>query len=167
MYLKNMKSEDRDFVFTQFSCDEVNRYLFDAESLTDVQGADEIIRFYMRPEPRNHHRWILTRKDDGVKMGTCGFHFWNRTEASCDIGYDLHPDFWGKGYMGEAMKAILLFARNDMKVRRINACIYVGNEKSIKLAERHGFVYKGIMKDEVFRGKKYPHKIFTLDYNAA
>ena len=40
------------------------------------------------------------------------------------------------------------------------------NEKSIKLVEKYGFIYKGKMKDEIFRGEKYPHKIFTLDNTA-
>ena len=162
LFLKNVSKYDREFILEQFSNNEVNRYLFDAEPLTDVFGADEIIDFYMQPEPRAQHRWILIRKGDGTKIGTCGFHCWDKSNGCCDIGYDLYPDYWGSGYMIEALKAICAFARSDMKVRSINACISIDNEKSIKLAEKLGFAFTGQVKDEIFRGEKYPHKILTL-----
>jgi [ribosomal protein S5]-alanine N-acetyltransferase len=67
--LKNIDIDDREFIFSQFSDDVVNRYLFDAEPLEDIQGADEIINFYIQPEPRLQHRWIIMRKSDGTKIG--------------------------------------------------------------------------------------------------
>ena len=164
LFLKNISSEDRDFVLAQFSNDEVNKYLFDAEPTTDIQSADEIIQFYNQQEQRNQHRWVIIRKDDGAKLGTCGFHCWDKSTSCCDIGYDIFPDFWNKGYMSEAMQAILIFAKDEMNIKKINAHIYIENDKSIKLAEKFGFIYHGQMKDEVFRGNAYPHKIFTLDF---
>ena len=164
LFLKNISPEDRDFIFAEFSNDIVNHYLFDAEPLIDIQEADEIINFYTQPTPRKQHRWVLVRKNDGVKVGTCGFHRWDKSQKCCDVGYELYPDFWGNGYMSEAMQTILMLARNDMAIKYVNACIYEGNHASIKLAEKLGFVFSGQMKDELFRGQKYPHMIFTLKY---
>ena len=63
LFLKNISIDDRDFIFSQFSNDVVNRYLFDEEPVTDMQGADEIITFFIQqPEPRVHRRWIILRK---------------------------------------------------------------------------------------------------------
>ena len=166
LFLKSISPEDREFIFTVFSNDIVNEYLFDAEPLTDIQEADEIIGFYIQEEPREQQRWVLVRKSDGVKLGTCGFHCWDKSKSCCDVGYELLSDFWGMGYMNEAIQKILEFAQNDMKVSYINACIYVNNENSIKLIEKHGFIHKGEMKDEIFREEKFPHKIFTLDCSA-
>ena len=60
LFLKNISPVDRDFIFTVFSNDDVNRYLYDAEPLTDpltdISGADDIINFYLEPEPRNQYR---------------------------------------------------------------------------------------------------------------
>jgi len=165
LLLKNISAEDRGFILTVFSNDEVNRFLFDAEPLIDIQDADGLIDFYTQEEPRGHHRWVLVRKSDGVKLGTCGFHCWDKEVGCCEVGYDLLPDFWGQGYMLEAVRAIIEFARSDMQLNRINACIYVDNDKSVRLAEKCRFAFEGKMKDEVFRGEKYPHKIFTLDFD--
>jgi ribosomal-protein-alanine N-acetyltransferase len=163
LLLKNISSDDREFIFSQFSDDEVNKFLFDAQPLIDIHGADEIIDFYIQPEPRWQHRWILVKKEDGTKIGTCGFHCWNINCGTCDVGYDLKSAYWSKGYMSEAMKAIISFPYNEMKIKRINACISTDNHRSISLAERLGFNFNGQIKNELFRGKEYEHKIFILD----
>lgn len=161
LILKNIDSEDRAFIFSHFSNQDVTAFLFDAEPLMDFSGADEIIDFYLVPEPRPQHRWIIQRKTDGLKMGTCGFHCWSTQNAKVEIGYDLAKAFWGNGFMGESLKTIIGFAQHQMKVKEIEACISVDNRKSICLVEKLGFVLSG-SKYEVFRGKKYLHNVYTL-----
>jgi [ribosomal protein S5]-alanine N-acetyltransferase len=162
LLLKNISPDDREFIFNQFTNDYINRYLFDAEPVTDINGADDIISFYNQPEPRHEHRWILNLKQDGRKIGTCGFHCWNSNEGSVEIGYDLLEPYTGQGYMSEALKAIIEFAKTSMNIRVINACIYPENKKSIHLAMRNGFVLTGATKYEVFRGENYLHHIYSL-----
>jgi ribosomal-protein-alanine N-acetyltransferase len=159
--LKNIDLEDREFIFSQFSDEAVSRYLFDAEPLTDLRGADEIIAVYLQPEQRLQHRWIIVRKSDGKKMGTCGFHCWNQKAGKVEVGYDLKEEFWGKGYMQEAMKAIIAFAVEQMQIKEIIACVYIDNHRSIQLAENLGFVLSGTSY-EIFRGKEYLHNRYSL-----
>jgi ribosomal-protein-alanine N-acetyltransferase len=161
LFLKNIDTSDRDFIFSQFSDDVVNKYLFDAEPLTDINGADEIIEFYLQPEPRSQHRWIIIRKSDNAKMGTCGFHCWNPTNYTVDIGYDLKEQFWGNGYMQEAINEIITFAKDKMHIEAISACIYIDNHMSIKLAKKLGFVMSGYS-TELFRNKEYKHNRYSL-----
>jgi ribosomal-protein-alanine N-acetyltransferase len=162
LLLKKIDAGDREFIFSQFSDEDINRYLYDAEPLTDIGGADEIIAFYSQPEPRRQQRWILQRKEDGAKMGTCGFHNWNTAEASVEIGYDLKKEFRGKGYMQEALQALIDFAGHSMSVREIRACIYPQNSKSILLAEKLGFVLTGQTRTEIFRDEEYVHHLYSL-----
>lgn len=161
MILKNIAVEDRDFIFSEFSDAVVNRYLFDAEPLVDIEGADEIINFYIQPEPRLQHRWIMLRKSDEIKMGTCGFHCWDQEKGKVDVGYDLKEKFWGNGYMQEAMKRIIEFAVDRMNIREISACVYIDNVRSIALAKKLGFILSGTS-CELFRGKEYAHNIYSL-----
>lgn len=164
LILKNIGIDDRNFIFSQFSDDVVNRYLFDAEPVTDMQGADEIIALYVQPEPRLQHRWIIMKKSDGIKMGTCGFHCWNKTDGNVEVGYDLKEEFWGNGYMQEAMKAIITFAKEEMYIKEISACIYIDNQRSIRLVENLGFVLSGSIY-ELFGNKEYLHKKYSLYVN--
>lgn len=161
LILKNIGSDDRAFILDMFSDDAVNKYLFDSEPLQNLEEADEIIDFYIQPEPRNQHRWIITRKEDNLKIGTCGFHCWDTNLSNVEIGYDLKKAFHGNGYMTEALQELIEFASNEMKVKTINACIYTDNVDSIKLVQKFGFIKTG-SKNETFRGEQYLHHIFAL-----
>lgn len=161
LILKNISLEDGEFVFNQFTNDTINRYLYDAEPLSNMDEAEELIRFYIQPEPRLQHRWIIVSKSGKEKMGTCGFHCWNQKDRSVEVGYDLCEVFWGKGYMTEAVKEVISFARNRMCIREMRACIYVDNSRSILLAERNGFMLSGTCLQK-FRDKEYPHNIYSL-----
>lgn len=161
LVLKNIAIDDRNFIFSQFSDDVVTRYLYDREPVTDMEGADEIITFYLQPESRLQHRFVILRKSDGMKMGTCGFHRWNEKDCKVEVGYDLKEEFWGKGYMQEAMKEIIAMATDSMHIKEINACISIENKRSICLAEKLGFVLSG-SSSEFFREKEYLHNIYSL-----
>jgi ribosomal-protein-alanine N-acetyltransferase len=163
LILKNISFTDRDFILNQFSNDVINKYLFDAEPLKTLDEADELINFYLQPEPRPQHRWILTLKSNNTKIGTCGFHCWDTTNQCVDIGYDLLEEYWRQGFMSEALNAILDFARNEMMVKRVNAHIYVDNLKSIRVVERLGFTFQGETEMCLFHNQQYLHKIYTLD----
>ncbi len=164
LYLKNIDTKDREFIFRQFSNDIVNRYLYDAEPLTDILKADDIINFYTISEPRNQNRWIIIRKSDNKKLGTCGFHCWDKKLDKVEMGYDLNEEFWGNGYMHEAIKEIISFAKNQMNISKIDAHISTENQKSMKLVEKLGFVVSGSSM-EVFREEQYPHHVYTLYIN--
>lgn len=162
LILKNISKDDRAFILRQFSNDRMNEFLFDAEPLKSLEEADEIIDFYLQPEPREQHRWVLILKSNGSPIGTCGFHCWDRKNNQVDIGYDLQEEHWGQGLMTEALQAILLFAENKMNVEKINAHIYVDNARSIKIAKKLGFIFSGETEICVFRDRKYLHNIYSF-----
>lgn len=161
LILRNISSDDREFIFKQFRNDTVNQYLYDAEPLAKIEEADDIINFYLQPEPRAQHRWIVSTKE-GQKIGTCGFHCWDKNNATCEIGYDLYPDFWKNGFMSEVFTEILDFAKRSMHVKKLNACIFWNNQDSIKLVEKFGFKYEEKTQILTFRGQEYIHRIYTL-----
>ncbi|HKM35152.1 MAG TPA: GNAT family N-acetyltransferase [Lachnospiraceae bacterium] len=163
LLLKNISYEDRDFIFKQFSDADVTKYLLDEEPCTTMQEADDIIDCYLIPEPRLQHRWILTLKSDNSKIGTCGFHCWNRENWSVEIGYDMQKEYWDKGYMTEALSAIILFAKQDMQVKRIDAHIYPDNVRSSKLVKKLGFMNSADNVIYAFRGIDYIHNIYQLE----
>lgn len=161
--LKCIGYDDEDFIYKQFSTDEVNRYLFDAEPMASREEAREIIDFYLEPEPRGQHRWIIILKENNEKIGTCGFHCWNRETGEMEIGYDLQPVYWQKGYMSEALIAALEFMKEELGARKLYAHIYPENSASVRIAEKMGFARTGKQYYEEFRGEKFLHDIYLLD----
>lgn len=162
LFLKCIDHSDRDFIFEEFQNDFINRYLYDEEPMTDISQADELIDFYTLAEPRRQNRWVLIDKTTNTKLGTCGFHLWNPDRKEVEIGFELMEQYNGRGYMLEAVEAVIEFARREMKVGRINAIVYIENQKCIKLLERLRFIRVGEEETE-FRGRIYLHNIYALE----
>ena len=74
---------------------------------------------YTIPEPRNQHRWILLEKESSTKLGTCGFHLWDKSKNEVEIGFELLQEFNGKGFMLEAVKAIIGLPQQTMNIKKI------------------------------------------------
>lgn len=162
LYLKSISMEDKEFLFKQFTDNDVNEYLYDCEPMKDISEAVDLVNFYTVNVPKGHHRWILVRKEDGVKMGTCGFHCFDEGQFKIDVGYDMQKAYWGKGYMTEAVTEALKFIKATNEVHTVDAHIYIGNEHSMALAKRLGFEVSGKTVNYNFRGVDYLHNIYTL-----
>lgn len=163
LILKNISKDDRDFIFHQFSNKDVTEYLLDAEPFTSIKEADDIIDFYITPEPRAQHRWILILKENHNKIGTCGFHYWNKENGSVEVGYDLQKIYWNKGIMTEALQAIIQFAKEELHVKYIDAHIYPENIRSVSLALKLGFMKSLDTVTYTFRDREYLHNIYRLN----
>lgn len=163
LWLKNLSREDDAFMLRQFSDTAVNQYLFDAEPLASLEEANALIDFYLQPEPRLQHRWIIRLRETGEQIGTCGLHCYSREARCVDVGYDLQAAFWGRGLMAEAMNEVLRLYAPKLGVERVFAHIAVENERSIRLAEKLGFVFRGETETLSFHGREYLHHIYELD----
>ncbi|HEX2981023.1 MAG TPA: GNAT family N-acetyltransferase, partial [Anaerolineaceae bacterium] len=107
LHLRLISLDDTDFIHRHFSDPRVTQYLMDAPPVVDVAEARDIIRFFLEPEGKTRCRWVLARKADQRVIGTCGFHRWEKDYHRAEIGYDLSPEFWGQGYMREALRAVI------------------------------------------------------------
>ena len=65
---------------------------------------------------------------------------------SCHLGYKLDEHEQGKGYMREALRAVIDYAFNQMKLHRIEANIMPANTRSIQLVKSLGFAEEGLAK---------------------
>jgi ribosomal-protein-alanine N-acetyltransferase len=101
-------------------------------------------------------------KDALTPIGTLGYHALNQHAMTIDIGYDLNPNYWGHGYMREALSFLIDHMRHTFKGYHIHACIYKDNIKSIAAVKHFGFTFEKDY-DEIFRGKPYKHHIYRLD----
>lgn len=108
---------------------------------------------------KRHNRWIIEKRDSDVPIGTCGYDLWDRTNNIAEIGYDLWYEFWGCGYMKEALIAAIESGFSNMNLNRINAYVAL----DINTLESLGFKNEGIYRDKhLFRGKYYDHYSYSL-----
>ena len=79
--------------------------------------------------------------DDDTEIGTCGL-FRREGYEDPDVGYSILPEYCGRGYAYEAASAVLVYARDSLRLKRVTAFISPGNAASIGLAEKLGLGFE-------------------------
>lgn len=147
LILRQLTMEDVDFVFQHFHDPQVSQYLMDEPPVADHAQARAIIDFFLEPEDKTHNRWGIVRRADNQLIGTVGYHKWEKAYFRAEIGYDLSPDCWGQGYMTEALRAVIRHGFERLGLNRIDALVYIDNDRSVQLLQRLGFKKEGLLRD--------------------
>ncbi len=96
-------------------------------------------------------------------MGGLGIWHTSHTEKSAEIGYWIKSDLTGKGLATEAAGALVALGFENMGIHRILMRIAVGNHPSRRVAEKLGFSYEGIAREEILvRGQWMDHEVYSL-----
>ncbi|MGL4490352.1 MAG: GNAT family N-acetyltransferase [Rhizobiaceae bacterium] len=86
---------------------------------------------------RGYGKFVVEEKTNGSVIGIVGPSFpegWPEPE----IGYTILPEFEGQGYATEAVARALAYVYDDLGWTTAMSAIFVGNERSYRLAERLG-----------------------------
>ncbi|WP_290699116.1 GNAT family N-acetyltransferase [Lacinutrix sp.] len=83
--------------------------------------------------------WTLTDKALNKKIGSICFWNFSEDKKTAEVGYDLLPEYFKKGYMSEALKAVINFGFNSLDLNTIEAFTRIDNESSKKLLLVNGF----------------------------
>lgn len=89
---------------------------------------------------------IVLRETDEL-IGYINLYAIHHANRRCEIGYALASAHWGRGYLAEAMAALLEHAFTAMDLNRIEADIDPRNSASEKLLLRMGFRQEGYMRE--------------------
>ena len=88
--------------------------------------------------------FTLKEKKTGLSIGTAGLV--NRDGIDgVDIGFALLPDYEGRGFAYEACLKIIQFAREEIGLQEIFAITLPENIRSIRLLERLGLQFVGMV----------------------
>jgi len=98
--------------------------------------------------------WAITLKEKDGLIGTICYWNLDTTQKKAEVGYELYPDYQGRGLMQEAISAVLAFGFNDLRFELITACPKQGNLSSVNLLEKVGFSLAGNFTDDE-TGNKY------------
>ncbi|MBF31503.1 MAG: GNAT family N-acetyltransferase [Aequorivita vladivostokensis] len=91
--------------------------------------------------------WGITTKESNVLIGSICLWNFSEDKKTAEVGYDLDPEYQGKGIMGEALKAVLDYGFNQRGFETIEAYTDYRNIPSKKLLKRHGFIPREGKKD--------------------
>ena len=92
-------------------------------------------------------KWGLALRDTNTVIGTVTLFNLSLSNGRAEIGYAMGSAHWGKGYMNEALKALIAHAFDVMNFRRLEADVDPRNTTSIRTLERLGFQREGFLRE--------------------
>lgn len=105
-------------------------------------------------------------RDKKRLIGSTGLHRANWGVPSFHIGYWILPEFEGKGFVTESTNALIRYAFQVLKARRIEIRCDSENLKSLGVMKRLGFIQEGILKfDDVQKSGELRDTIITARYS--
>ncbi len=112
----------------------------------EVQEFVAIFLAQQEERPRFKYQLAVTLREDGRLIGNCGLRKENPESQVADIGYELSPDYWGKGYASEAIARLVAFGFERLGLRRVWARTTSDNQSSRRVLEKLGMRLEGRMR---------------------
>ncbi len=138
-------------------------YPWTERSPKDVRAFVSIFILQQQQDPRIKFQLAVTLKSSGELIGNCGIRKDFSESSSADIGYELSPEYWGKGYATEAANAIVRFGFIKLRLHRIWATCVAENTASAHVLEKLGMRPEGRLREnERFKGRWWDTLIYAI-----
>jgi RimJ/RimL family protein N-acetyltransferase len=166
LVLRTMTAADVDDIHAYQSRAEVCRYLpFGPRTRDEV--AEKIAQFSEAVTlAGDGDYWQLAverAEDPGRVIGDVYFTIRSVADAAGEIGWTLHPDFTGRGYMAEAAGAVLDIVFGEIRLHRVSAQLDPRNERSAALCRRLGMREEShFVEDTWFKGVWGDSSIYAI-----
>jgi RimJ/RimL family protein N-acetyltransferase len=125
---------------------EATRYLVFSDAQKTAEGAlellNEVVSGYQAEEPM----FVLAIADvsSDALLGACGLSpLGPNVDDEAECFYALHPSHWGQGLATHAARALLIYAFDVLKLRRVVAFTSPANPASHRVAEKAGMIGEG------------------------
>jgi RimJ/RimL family protein N-acetyltransferase len=163
LLLRPLRADDAAALFATFSDLEVMRY-WSTPPWPSVDEAHALIARDARELPAGEHvRLGIERHEDGRLIGTCSLFALVKPSRRAELGYGLSRTAWGRGYMHEALCALLGFGFDELGLNRVEADIDPRNQPSARSLERLGFSKEGFLRERwIVDGEVSDSELFGL-----
>jgi ribosomal-protein-alanine N-acetyltransferase len=95
-------------------------------------------RLRERPEETTWWNWLVVDRASGEAVGSVAFGGPVNAEGAVLVGYAMYPEYEGRGYATEAVKAMVAWAFGQPGVREVRALAPVWNTPALRVAENVG-----------------------------
>lgn len=147
LILRKLEETDAERLFLLDSNPEVMKYI-GVPPVSDLSESQKIIG-NIRQQYFDHGigRLAVIEKESGLLIGWSGLKLLtqetNGYKNVYELGYRFLPEYWGKGYASESVRASLDFGFNELKTDVIYAYAHSEHRSSQHILEKSGFVKTG------------------------
>lgn len=157
----------------------------DTSAVMKIRGDETAMRYIPRPRAKTKEdalaviemltnginegksiNWAICNIENPAEIyGIMGYVNFYPEAQKAEIGYMLHPDYWGKGYVPEALPIIEQYGFEALQLKEIEAKIDPRNENSRKILLRNGYHFERLEKNTmVFEGEEIDSEYYVKTY---
>lgn len=161
LLLRDHRPEDVDTLF-QIRSDERTMGYIGRPRATSRADAQELIDRVQRQRLTNEClAWVVADGTTERMLGSIGLYRLKPEHDTAEVGYQLHPDHWGRGIMTEALEVVTRYTLGPLGFHRIEAITDPRNIASRRLLERCGYALEGITRESyVWDGMRFDSAIY-------
>ncbi|MFO0962225.1 MAG: GNAT family protein [Phycisphaerales bacterium] len=113
-----------------------------------MDGPATIFRRLLEEAPESGRcRFLICAREDGRMLGSCSFGGASPWPSlACHVGYWISQEEQGKGYVREAIAALVEYLFHERKLHRVAANIMPHNARSKGVVRALGFRREGVMR---------------------
>ncbi|MCX7834502.1 MAG: GNAT family N-acetyltransferase [bacterium] len=162
LLLRKITTYDANDIFEYAKLDRVTKFLLWNSHSTIVETNQFIERILQTYDGITPPIWGIELLEQEKIIGTIGMHRFRPEHRRIELGFALHPDFWNRGIMTEAVNAVLQYGFETLRLHRIEAGVFEGNVASERVLQKVGMKLEGIFREAFF----VKNEIRTLKFYA-
>ena len=143
LILRKVKLSDAEQIFENWAKDHENVKYFSWDAHKNSDETKKIISKQISEYSNlNYYRWIITLKENDDAIGRINVSDIIEDSECCEVTYILSKKFWNRGFMTEALHAVLDYLFNKVGFHRIQMYHDVDNLSSGRVMQKNDHVLK-------------------------
>lgn len=146
LVIRKLSADDAEFIVELLNQPSFLRYIGDKGVRNNVDAVQ-----YIQTGPLASYErfgfglYLVELKETGVPIGICGL-LKRDSLPDVDVGFAFLPAYWSQGYALESAAAVMNYGKEVLGLRRIVAITSPDNDASIRLLEKLGLRFEGMIK---------------------
>jgi RimJ/RimL family protein N-acetyltransferase len=142
LVLRQFTRDDAKFIVALMNTPDWKEFIGDRNMRTEAQAIAYLENGPLKScELHGFGLSMVELKDSKIPIGMCGL-LKRETLDYPDIGFAFLPEYTGKGYAFEIVKATVTFANEQLNIHPVLAIVMPTNTQSIKLLEKVGMKFR-------------------------
>ena len=152
VYLSPINPDDYEIYTKWLNDPDVTKYLTCHNKLVSLLGEKEFLEKFSCEE----FNFGIINKNDDTLLGNIGLNDINYKDGTASLGIFIGEcNTFNKGYGTDAIKLIINFAFNELRLHNIRLDVLEFNERAIHVYEKCGFKEYGRRHEAMYRDGKY------------
>lgn len=162
LLLRRFSLEDNHSMRANWASDPTVQKLYSEptyETASEAEGfLEKVISNYENPL---YYRWAIALADEPDNcIGQIAYFLVNEKNHWAELEYCIGKEYQNKGYMTEAIRAVVEFGLKQMNLHKVQVCHKEGNHSSKRVIEKNHFVYEGTLRDYFYMDEVYVDRLY-------